>query len=61
VAGTDANDAFTFIGGDAFTGVAGQLQFKGGVLMGDINGDMQADFAIILNNVTTLAANSLVL
>ena len=29
--------------------------------MGDINGDMQADFAIILNNVTTLAANSLVL
>jgi len=61
VAGTSANDAFTFIGGDAFTGVAGQLQFKGGVLMGDINGDMQADFAIILNNVTTLAANSLVL
>src|SRR5712671_1267014 len=61
VAGTSANDAFTFIGGDAFAGVAGQLQFKGGVLMGDINGDMQADFAIILNNVTTLAANSLVL
>ena len=39
------NDAFLFIAG-AFTGVAGQLHYVGGVVEGDINGDTVADFAI---------------
>jgi len=62
VAGTSANDRFHLYWWRAFTGVARQLQFKGGVLMGRHQTAIcRPIFAIILNNVTTLAANSLVL
>ncbi len=48
--GTMENDAFSFIGTDGFTGVAGQLrQFADGsdtVIEGDVNGDGMADFQI---------------
>ncbi len=47
--GTGANDAFTFIGGAAFNGVAGELRFTGGndgFLLGDVNGDAVADLQI---------------
>ncbi|MFY8092491.1 MAG: beta strand repeat-containing protein [Niveispirillum sp.] len=63
--GTAADDAFTFIGAAAFTNVAGQLRIQvvGTDLqvLGDINGDGTADFAITLTAVTTLAATDLVL
>ena len=46
------NDAFTFIGNAAFTGVSGQLRFdytsaaNQYVVYGDVNGDKTADIAI---------------
>jgi Ca2+-binding RTX toxin-like protein len=47
------DQAFTFIGSNAFTG-AGQLRFASGILSGDVNGDKAADFAIALTNVSSL-------
>ena len=40
------NQAFSFIGSSAFSGVAGQLRFAGGIVAGDVNGDGIADFEI---------------
>lgn len=62
---TPADDAFTFIGAAAFTNVAGQLRIQAAgtdlQLLGDINGDGTADFAITLTAVTTLVATDIVL
>ncbi|OYQ31714.1 hypothetical protein CHU95_21505 [Niveispirillum lacus] len=62
---TPADNAFTFIGAAAFTNVAGQLRIAAAgadlQLLGDINGDGTADFAITLTAVTTLAATDIVL
>lgn len=48
------NQAFRFIGDAAFTGQAGQLHYQnvaGGVLiLGDVNGDRVADFAVLLDD-----------
>ena len=53
IAGTPANEAFSFIGAGAFTGQAGQLRYEvnGGLLsiLGDIDGDRLADFQILAN------------
>ncbi len=60
-----ANDAFTFIGSQAFGNVAGQLRavIDGTMtlLSGDTNGDGQADFLLRLDGALTLAAGDLVL
>lgn len=40
------NQAFDWIGRKAFTGDEGELQLKGGLLRGDVDGDGRADFAI---------------
>jgi Ca2+-binding RTX toxin-like protein len=40
------NQAFTFVGSRAFSRVAGQLRYSGGILSGDTNGDGVADFEI---------------
>jgi Ca2+-binding RTX toxin-like protein len=54
VSGSGGNDAFTFIGSDAFSGVAGQLRYfsssSGTIVAGDVNGDGIADFEIQLTN-----------
>ena len=51
IAGTAANDAFTFIGSGAFTGQAGQLRFEviggRGHLLGDVDGNGIADLHIV--------------
>lgn len=60
-AGTSANDAFTFIGTSAFSGVAGELRYElangtGGdftLVQVDVNGDGAADFEIALVGHTT--------
>jgi serralysin len=61
VAGTAGNDAFTFIGAGAFTGVAGQLraQVVGSQvhILGDTNGDMRADFHIIASGTQILVTD----
>lgn len=49
-----ADQAFTFTGAKAFSGVAGELHFVGGVLSGDVNGDKVADFEINVLGVSTL-------
>lgn len=57
---TAANDNFAFIGSAAFSNVAGQLRFAGGVLQGDVNGDGVADLIVQLN-VNNLNTGDLVL
>lgn len=58
VSGTRGNDAFSFIGTGAFTGVAGQLRaFALGdglfYVAGDTNGDKTADFGIYVQSTDT--------
>lgn len=55
------DQAFTFIGATAFTGVAGQLRYDGITLSGDTNGDGIADFTVALANQTTLTTGDLFL
>jgi serralysin len=60
--GLDANanragdQAFTFIGADAFTR-AGQLRFDGTTLSGDVDGDGIADFAVVIVNHASLMSS----
>ncbi|QRM28718.1 M10 family metallopeptidase C-terminal domain-containing protein [Microvirga sp. VF16] len=49
------NQAFTFIGKNAFHGKSGELRFADGIVSGDVNGDKSADFKI---NVAALSALS---
>ncbi len=56
---SSGNQSFSFIGGSAFSGAAGELRFNNGVLSGDIDGDGIADMAIRVNNVNTLTATDL--
>lgn len=44
--GTDADDAFTFVGAAAFSGQEGELRYAGGRLSGDVDGDGAADFVV---------------
>jgi Tol biopolymer transport system component len=52
------NQAFTYIGGKAFSGKRGQLRFSKGVLSGDTNGDRKSDLQIRLTGVTSLPATA---
>ncbi|HEY0044620.1 MAG TPA: M10 family metallopeptidase C-terminal domain-containing protein [Allosphingosinicella sp.] len=60
-AGLAGNQAFTFIGNAAFSGVAGQLRAftQGGNQMfgGDVNGDGVADFTINIGNGTAVVTD----
>ena len=62
--GTAANDAFTFVGSAAFSGVAGQLRYEvvGGLgnLYGDTNGDGLADLHIVLTNGAPIVATDFI-
>lgn len=65
--GASGNQAFTWLGTGAFTGVAGQLRYvpapspSGIVLQGDLNGDRTPDFELSLLGVTSLTAGQVVL
>jgi Ca2+-binding RTX toxin-like protein len=71
LANIDANtvlggdQAFSFIGAAAFSGVAGQLRAVANatttVVQGDVNGDSTADFSIALTGVYALVASDFVL
>lgn len=49
------NQAFNFIGQHAFDGRAGLLRFAGGIVAGDVNGDMIADIEISLTGISVLS------
>ena len=51
------DQAFTYIGSAAFTGVAGQLNYIGGFVQGDTNGDRVADFMIQVNAASLSASD----
>ncbi len=57
---TGADDAFTFIGGAAYSGTAGELRFThgstNGLLHGDVNGDGVDDLLILMTGVTAMNA-----
>jgi len=61
IAGTAGDDAFTFIGTNAFTGQAGQLRYEvvGGQthIFGDVDGDGRMDFHIIANGTQILSTD----
>jgi len=63
--GAAGDQAFSFIGTDAYTGVAGQLRYVvgGGIttIAGDINGDGTSDFHIQLTGAIGLVAADFVL
>jgi serralysin len=56
-----ADSKFAYIGGGAFTGVAGQLRYADGLLQGDTNGDGIADFAVVLTGAPGLTAADILL
>jgi serralysin len=55
------DDAFTFIGTDAFSDTAGELRFKNGVLYGDIDGDGKADIQIKVDHMSTMHQSDFIL
>jgi len=61
--GTPGDDAFTYIGANAFSNTAGELRAQafGSTIhiFGDVNGDSVADFEVIANT-TTIAAGDFV-
>jgi len=63
-AGVAGNQAFSFIGTAAYTGVAGQLRTVTGsvtTIGGDVNGDKISDFHITLSGAVALVATDFVL
>ena len=48
-AGNTASFDFTWVGGNAFSGAAGELRYAGGVLEADLNGDRIADLSITVD------------
>ena len=55
------NQAFDFIGSDAFSGHARELRYFGNIISGDQNGDGVADFELILASSPTLDGEDFVL
>ena len=53
------NQAFSFVGAAAFSGRAGELAFRNGLLRADDDGD--ADLAIALSGLARLAAGDVLL
>lgn len=58
---TAANDAFSYINARAFSGKAGELRYRGGIISGDVNGDKRADFQIALQGAPRLSATDFAL
>jgi serralysin len=55
------NQAFSFIGSDPFSHTAGELTFRNDSLLGDTNGDGQADLQIYFVGVTMLTDSDFLL
>lgn len=61
IAGTESDDAFTFIGATGFSNTAGELRYASGVIQGDVDGDGVADFSIVIGAGHVLDTGVLVL
>ena len=63
--GTSTNDTFSFIGTQAFHGVAGELRYvlsgDGIDILGDTNGDKVANLSIHLTGITSITSSSFIL
>jgi Ca2+-binding RTX toxin-like protein len=59
--GSAGNQGFDFIANASFSGVAGELRFAGGRLLGDVDGDGAADFGLTVQGVATLSESDLLL
>lgn len=55
------NQSFRFIGGDEFSGSAGQLRFEDGFVFGDLDGDRRSDFAIEVQGRSSMNAGDFIL
>ena len=55
------SQSFSFIGADAFHGVAGELRYASGTVEADVNGDGTADFSLAIANLSSLAAGDFIL
>ena len=61
------NQAFTFVGGDAFSGTAGELRYRSWSddakreIQGDIDGDGSADFFVLVDGSFALSAGDFIL
>ena len=58
---TEGQQKLTFIGKQAFSGVAGELRATRSVLEADLNGDSMADFAVNLSGSGLISSSNLVL
>jgi len=58
---TAGNQAFAYIGSNAFTGTKGEVRFSGGILQMNTGTDKIADMAIALTGVTSFSQNFLIL
>ncbi|WP_109116729.1 calcium-binding protein [Azospirillum sp. TSO22-1] len=56
-----ANDAFTYIGDEAFHGRAGELRYAGGLVQADVNGDGTADFEVEIVGAPALDVDHFIL
>jgi Ca2+-binding RTX toxin-like protein len=59
--GQSGDQAFTFTGAGSFKGVAGQLNYRDGLVAGDLDGDGKADFHIEIANRYALRADDFLL
>jgi serralysin len=55
------DQAFLFIGSSAFHGKAGELNFRSGIVSGDVNGDGLADFQVKVMNLSALSGSDFLL
>jgi serralysin len=55
------DQAFLFIGSSAFHGKVGELNFRSGIVAGDVNGDGLADFQIKVMNLSALSGSDFLL
>lgn len=55
------NQAFDFIGTSSFSGEAGELRFKSGIVSADVNGDGVADFQVKVDDFTKMYAGDFLL
>ncbi|MBD9427301.1 M10 family metallopeptidase C-terminal domain-containing protein [Pseudomonas sp. PDM15] len=62
IATSGTNDAFSFIGNNAFSNAnaSGQLRFESGILYGSVNADAAAEFEIQLLGVSSFSSNALI-